>query len=425
MKKVLIISYYWPPISNPGVQRWLQFSKYLSKIGHEIHVITPEVNHNIQTDETIASKVFDSIIVTELPSYDIDFLLRFLPGKIISKYRKGIIPSKSSSNFIDDILLFLRGNFFIPDPKILWARKSFEIIKNYINDKNIKTIITTGPPFSMHILGNKLKDNVNVKWIADFRDPWTDIWYHKRLKLLNFNKKKHLNLEKKVLNEANHIIVTSDSLKNKYSKLTNVKISTITNGYDFKNDNSLILDKNFTISHIGSLLSDRNPLILWRILKNIIKENSQFRNDFNLQLVGNVSNDVLNSIYKYIPKNNISIINHTTHQNVIKFLQRSQILLLIQTDKIESNYIIPGKLFEYINSNRPILSISNNNEVDKIIKECKVGKNFKYNDDKNLYTHINKLYSDYNNNSLEINPYNVDKYSRLKLSNSLSKIIQE
>jgi len=165
----------------------------------------------------------------------------------------------------------------------------------------------------MHILGNKLKDNVNVKWIADFRDPWTDIWYHKRLKLLNFNKKKHLNLEKKVLNDANHIIVTSDSLKNKYSKLTNVKISTITNGYDFKNDNSLILDKNFTISHIGSLLSDRNPLILWRILKNIIKENSQFRNDFNLQLVGNVSNDVLNSIYKYIPKNNISIINHTTH----------------------------------------------------------------------------------------------------------------
>ena len=91
MKKVLIISYYWPPISNPGVQRWLQFSKYLSKIGHEIHVITPEVNHNIQTDETIASKVFDSIIVTELPSYDIDFLLRFLPGKIISKYRKSVV----------------------------------------------------------------------------------------------------------------------------------------------------------------------------------------------------------------------------------------------------------------------------------------------------------------------------------------------
>ena len=425
MKKVLIISYYWPPISNPGVQRWLQFSNHLSRIGHEIHLITPKSNDNIQIDNAIISEVSDSIIVTQLPSYDIDFFLKFLPKQIISKYRKGIIPSKSRSNFIDDILLFIRGNLFIPDPKILWVNKSFKKIKNYVNDNNIKTIITTGPPFSMHILGNKLKDKMNIKWIADFRDPWTDIWYHKRLKLLKFNNDRHLSLEKLVLNNANHIIVTSDSLNKKYSKLSNVNVTTVTNGYDFESDNVSILDKKFTISHIGSLLSDRNPIILWRAIRNIILENSDFKNDFKLQLVGNVSDNVLSSIFKYIPKENISVINYTTKKNVINFLKSSQILLLVQTDQIESNYIIPGKLFEYLNSYRPILSISNNNEVENIIKSCRVGRNFKYNDEKKLYTHINNLYLDYKNESLEINPYNIDKYNREKLSNSLSKIIQE
>jgi hypothetical protein len=178
--KVLIITYYWPPYSGPGVQRWLKFIKYFNQFDIQPYVYTPQISNINQSDDSLITDIPKNIDIIKKPIFLYDkFLKLFLP-KYYANYSKGLIPTKERLTIIDKILLFLRGNFFIPDPKLFWAKGSVKFLKNYITSNEIDTIITTGPPHSMHLLGKKLKSLTNVKWLADFRDPWTNIWYNKK-----------------------------------------------------------------------------------------------------------------------------------------------------------------------------------------------------------------------------------------------------
>ena len=276
----------------------------------------------------------------------------------------------------------------------------------------------------MHLLGKKLKSLTNVKWLADFRDPWTNIWYNKKFFFTKSTLNKHKNLEKSILTEADHIIVTSNRLNQDYSKLTNSPISTITNGFDYINNDDSILDDKFSISHIGSMLSDRNPEILWKVLNNLIKEEKILKNYLKLNLVGNVSFEVKESIKKYSLEPYVEYIGHVAYDQTSKYLKNSQVLLLIQTNKLESNYIIPAKLFEYLNSNRPIISISNNDDVDNIIKDTNVGFNFKYDQELELYNCILNYFEKFLKDGISIFPKNINKYNRIELTKSISNIIK-
>ena len=328
---------------------------------------TPQISNINQSDDSLITDIPKNIDIIKKPIFSYDkFLKLFLP-KYYANYSKGIIPTKERLTIIDKILLFFRGNFFIPDPKLFWAKGSVKSLKNYITSNEIDTIITTGPPHSMHLLGKKLKSLTNVKWLADFRDPWTNIWYNKKFFFTKSTLNKHKNLEKSILTEADHIIVTSNRLNQDYSKLTNSPISTITNGFDYINNDDSILDDKFSISHIGSMLSDRNPEILWKVLNSLLKKEKILKNYLKLNLVGNVSFEVKESIKKYSLEPYVEYIGHVAYDQTSKYLKNSQVLLLIQTNKLESNYIIPAKLFEYLNSMRPIISISNNDDVDNII----------------------------------------------------------
>ena len=422
--KVFIITYYWPPYSGPGVQRWLKFIKYFNQFDIHPYVYTPQISNINQSDDSLITDIPKNIDIIKKPIFLYDkFLKLFLP-KYYANYSKGLIPTKERLTIIDKILLFLRGNFFIPDPKLFWAKGSVKILKNHITSNEIDTIITTGPPHSMHLLGKKLKSLTNVKWLADFRDPWTNIWYNKKFFFTKSTLNKHKYLEKSVLNEADHIIVTSNRLNKEYSKLTNSPISTITNGFDYINNDDSILDDKFSISHIGSMLSDRNPEILWKVLNNLIKEEKILKNYLKLNLVGNVSFEVKESIKKYSLESYVEYVGHIPYDQTSKYLKNSQILLLIQTNKLESNYIIPAKLFEYLNSNRPIISISNNDDVDNIIKDTNVGSNFKYDQELELYDCILNYFEKFLNDGISILPKNINKYNRIELTKSISNIIK-
>jgi glycosyltransferase involved in cell wall biosynthesis len=277
----------------------------------------------------------------------------------------------------------------------------------------------------MHLLGQKIKNSTNVKWIADFRDPWTNIWYHKKFYFLKSTLAKHNLLELGVLNDADHVIVTSNTLNDEYSKLTKTSISTITNGFDYFNDNEAVLDKKFTISHIGSILSDRNPEMLWRVLSKVLKEVKGLKDSFILNLIGNVSDEVRHSVKEFSLENYVKYIGHIPYSDTNKYLKKSQILLLIQTNHNESNSIIPAKLYEYLNSNRPIISISNNKDVKSIIEETGVGYNFNYNEEVELFNCISSSYSKFIDNTLKISPNNINKYSRFELTRSISDIISK
>jgi len=276
----------------------------------------------------------------------------------------------------------------------------------------------------MHLLGKRLKSLTKVKWLADFRDPWTNIWYNKKFFFTKSTLNKHKKLEKNVLNEADHIIVTSNRLNIEYSKLTNKPISTITNGFDHFNYDDFNLDTKFSISHIGTMLSDRNPYLLWKVLSRLINEVNDLKHYLQLNLVGNVSVEVKQLIKKHSLDPYVQYIGHISYDQTSKYLKNSQILLLIQTNKVESNYIIPAKLFEYLNSSRPIISISNNDDVESIINDTNVGFNFKYDQEIELYNCILNYFEKFKADGIRIFPNNTNKYNRIELTRSISNIIK-
>ncbi len=208
-KKALIITYYWPPAGGPGVQRWLKFVKYLPDFNIEPIVFIPENPSYPLLDESLNTEVSRDVIIIKQPIKEPYKLAGLFSKKSSKTISKGIISEEKKQSFIEKVLLYVRGNYFIPDARKSWVKPSVEFLSEYIQKKQINTIITTGPPHSLHLIGLQLKERLGVKWVADFRDPWTTIGYHKQLRLTKSSKAKHKALEKQVLTTADQIIVTS------------------------------------------------------------------------------------------------------------------------------------------------------------------------------------------------------------------------
>lgn len=425
-KKVLIFTYYWPPAGGPGVQRWLKFVKYLPEHGFEPIVYCPKNPSYPITDESLLKEIPKNITVLKQPIKEPYRFARFLSKKSSKTISSGVIPEAKKQSLVERLMLFVRGNFFIPDARKNWVKPSVKFLSGYITEHNIKTVITTGPPHSLHLIGLNLKRKLNIKWITDFRDPWTTIGYHKELKLLSFAEKKHISLEREVLNSADKIIVTSNHTKNEFAKKTNKPIQVITNGYDTTSASIQAKDSKFSISHIGSLLSERNPEVLWKVLSKLIKENEDFRVNFELNLVGVVSDTIVDSIKEHELRNYLNLVGYVKHGDAIAFQQKSQLLLLIEIDSEDTKAIIPGKLFEYMVSETPILAIGpKDSDVEQIIKSTNTGVYFTYTSEKKLKQQILNFFETFKKGDLKSHPIGLQKYSRKALTKSLSKFINE
>lgn len=423
-KKVLIVTYYWPPAGGPGVQRWLKFVKYLPDFGIEPVVFIPENPNYPIVDESLASEVSNNTTILSHPISEPYKWAAFLSKKSSKTISKGIISDQKEQSFIEKLMLFVRGNFFIPDARVGWVKPSVSFLLDYVEKENIETIITTGPPHSVHLIGLQLKEKLGVKWLADFRDPWTTIGYHKQLKLTSTSKAKHKLFEKQVLNASDQIIVTSSVTKYEFQKLTNKPIAVITNGYDIEATVDFEVDTKFTLSHIGSLLSKRNPEILWRVLSDLVNENKKFSKDFKLNFIGSVSESVLESIKLNSLSSYINNIGYVSHKEALVFQKKTQLLLLIEINSEDTKCIIPGKLFEYMVSNRPILAIGpNGSDVEKILKETNTGHYFNYSDYDSLKRIILEHYKSFQNNTLQVHPIGLQKYHRKALTKSLSNLL--
>lgn len=426
MKKVLIIAYYWPPAGGPGVQRWLKFVKYLPEFNIQPIVYVPKNATYPIIDKDLVKDVSKDAIILKQPIKEPYKLASFFSKKSTQSISSGIIKAERKQSFVEKALLYARGNFFIPDARVGWVNPSVTYLSNYIKNNAIDTIITTGPPHSMHLIGMQLQKRFAVKWIADFRDPWTSIGYHKELKLTEKSAQKHKDLEKEVLNNADAIITTSFTTKKEFSKITQKPIHVITNGYDVEYIEKPLMDEKFTISHIGSLLSKRNPRILWKVLKDILKENEAFRNDFQLQLIGKVSSDIIDTLTEFRLNNYLNVVGYVSHTDALKYQRSSQMLLMIEIDSYETQGIIPGKLFEYMAAERPILAIGPvNSDVEKIIKDTNVGNYFNYDDLDRLKDYILDCYQKYQQKNLKVYGMGLQYYSRKKLTEKLADILNK
>ncbi len=423
-RKVLIVAYYWPPAGGPGVQRWLKFVKYLPDYGIEPIVYCPENPSYPIIDEKLASEIPESVKVIKQPINEPYKYAGFLSSKDTKTISSGVIPKKKKQSFMQRFLLFVRGNFFIPDARKNWIKPSVHFLDTYLTENKINTIITTGPPHSMHLIGYNLKQKLNIKWIADFRDPWTTIGYHKEMKLTNRSRKRHVQLEQEVLNTADHIVVTSPYTKTEFSNKTKRPISVITNGYDDHNIKIDQKDKLFSLSHIGSLLSERNPEALWQALSELINEVDDFKACLKLNFIGVASDDVIESVYRYGLKSYLDVKGYLPHEEAIKAQMASQVLLLIEIDSEDTKAIIPGKLFEYMVSETPILAIGpKDSDIKAIITSTNTGVYYTYENKEALKSQILMYFEAYKSKNLRAHGVGLKPYSRRELTKQLAELL--
>jgi hypothetical protein len=423
MKRALVITYYWPPSGGPGVQRWLKFVTYFKEFGIEPIVFIPDNPHYPLKDKSIISEIPEGIKIIRFPIKEPYGFAKIFSKKKTNRVSSGIITKKKQS-FKEKLMLWVRGNFFIPDARIGWVKPSVSFLEDYLSKNKIDIIITSGPPHSLHLIGKSLKRKTGIKWLADFRDPWTTIHYHKSLKLNKRSQKKHLELESEVLTNADLVVVTSDNTKKEFQKITHSPIEVITNGYDVKKKIIPNLDSQFTLVHIGSLLSNRNPEILWSVLSEIKNENEEFSKDLSIKLMGAVSEDVLKSIEDFGLATNCKTFGYISHQEAIQQQHNSQVLLLVEMDTLETKSIIPGKLFEYIAAKRPILALGpEGSDVKDILKETNSGTYFNYIDIESLKLQIQEYYQDYSKNQLNVSSKKIEQFSRRELTKKMSHLI--
>ncbi len=335
----------------------------------------------------------------------------------------GIISEKQPS-LIEKLMLYIRGNFFIPDARVGWVNPSVAYLKKYISENKIDVVITSGPPHSLHLIGLKLKEAIGIKWISDFRDPWTTIHYHKSLRLSESSAKRHKDLESKVLNSADQIIVTSPSTKEEFIQITQKPMTVITNGYEPHNLQP-VMDTSFTLAHIGSLLSERNPIILWKVLAEIASENEQFREDLKIVLSGVVSEDVRESISQFGLSKSCILTGYVSHKKALQLQCNAQVLVLLEIDSHATKAIIPGKLFEYMQAKRPIIAIGpEGSDMFGILKETKAGTSFTSEDSRALKSQLITYYKQYQKGELNVISEGIEKYSRKSLTEKLATLIK-
>ena len=424
-KKLLIITYYWPPAGGPGVQRWLKFVKYLPDFGIQPIVYIPENPTYPIVDEKLVKDVSESAIILKQKIFEPYQLASFLSKNKTKKISSGIIPNQKKQSFLDKTFLWIRGNLFIPDARVFWVKPSVAYLEKYIREHNIDTIVTSGPPHSLHLIGLELKEKLNVKWFADFRDPWTTIGYHKSLRLSDYAAKKHKALEHQVLNTADTIIVTSKTTKTEFQAITKKPIAVITNGYDTENVEKQTLDTKFSLAHIGSFLSERNPLILWESLVELINEVPNFGSNLEIKLIGAVSQEVLETISQFGLNPHLNNLGYVSHKEAIAHQRKSQVLLLIEINSEDTKSIIPGKLFEYMVSGRPIIAIGpKDSDFAEIITTTNTGVFFEYSEKMKLKSVILDFYNQFLEGKLQSNGVGLQHYSRKNLTKELAQLIQ-
>lgn len=425
MKRALIVTYYWPPAGGPGVQRWLKFVKYFKEFGVEPIVYIPENPNYPLVDENFSAEIPSNVEIIKHPIKEPYRFAKFFSKKKTKQMSSGIIPKKDSTA-IEKLMLYVRGNFFIPDARVGWVKPSVKYLSDYLENNDVDVVITTGPPHSLHLIGMQLKKELNVKWIADFRDPWTTIHYHKSLRLNKTSEKKHKALEAAVLNTADVVTVTSPTTKKEFEKITNKPIEVITNGFDITEEVNYNRDLKFSISHIGSLLSERNPKNLWYILAEICKKNTSFKKDLELKFAGAVSDEVKESLSEFNLDENSKFLGYVSHSEALKLQNESQVLLLVEINSAETRAIIPGKLFEYLAAKRPIIALGpNKSDIEAIVDETKSGRFFDYSEDKELKNEILRLYEQYKTGDLQVASEGVDRFSRRQLTKQMSALIKD
>lgn len=421
MKKLLIFSYYWPPSGGAGVQRWLKMSKYLPQFGIEPIIITVDENKTTypQLDESLLQEVDKNLRVFKTNTIEPFNAYKKFTGEKQLPY--GGFANQEKQSFKKELSTWIRGNFFVPDPRRAWNTFAIKQAVQIIEKEEIEAFITTSPPHSSQLIGLSLKNKFpHLKWICDLRDPWTDIYYYAKLKRSAAAKWLDANYEKQVLLKADQIIVVSDAMKRLYEekyKLEN-KIEVIYNAFDEKDFDRSLKSTNsvFTITYTGTLSSEYP-------VDGLLKALAMLSFDFCIQFVGKVDAEIAEK-FKQSLGAKVKFLPFVPHLQSVQYLQHSNLLLLIIPNASNNKGILTGKLFEYIGAAKPILCLGPiNGDAANIVNQQVDSQAFTYNESEQILQFIRQQFSNFQlGKSARIKDFS-SPYSREKQAAKVAALI--
>lgn len=431
MKRALIITYYWPPSGGAGVQRWLKFVKYMRDYGWEPVVYTPLNPEMPVADESLTKDIPQGITILKTKITEPYSFYKFFSGRK-ENINTGFLSEKENKGWKEKLSVWIRGNCFIPDARKFWIRPSVKFLSQWLDKNKVDAIISSGPPHSMHLIALNLKEKAGLPWLADFRDPWTNIDYYHDLRLTKASDRKHHELEKMVLQKADTVVSVGKTMSDEFAAIAGNtaknKFHIITNGYDEDDlpDKKIELSKKFTITHAGTLVRTRNPVSLWKSLAEMIEENQTFADDLEIVLAGKADVSVNESLKNSGLEKFVTRKGYVSHDDAVKFLNSSQVLLLVLNDTPNAKGILTGKLFEYLASRRPVLAIGpEDGDAAGIIAECKAGLTINFQSPEKMKQAIAEFYRQFKSGSVECKSIGIEKYSRKALTGKLTEILNQ
>ena len=417
-RKVLIVAYYWPPNSGPGVQRWLKFSTYLAENGWEPHIYTPENPQYYATDDKLENEIHPNVKVVKTNITEPHNLLKKGGTK-----KEAISPANAKNS--SEIAKFIRGNFFLPDSRFLWIKPSIKFLQNYLKKENINVVITSGPPQSLHLIGYGLKKRLNINWIADFRDPWTKWAKFNQFHVTSIAKFIQTRLEKKVVKSADCVTTVTPSWVQDFQAMGAKKCELLTNGYDeadILSSSTSHQNEKITISYGGTLDDIRDPSNFFSSIINLSKVDHTLENKLEIILMGNISSEIETQIDSSPILSKIVVKKgFIPHKEISKAYIKSDLLLLLLTNLDNIDSVIPGKLFEYLAYQKHILAlIPSQGDSAKILSKAKNQTIINYNNQEGIETFLRKIID----NPSIIKPVNDNYHYQFSRKNITLKLIE-
>ena len=441
LKRLLIITYYWPPTGGSGVQRWVKFSKYLPEFGWQPVVYTPENPEQLARDESLLKDIPACAEVIKTHISEPYAIYRRLTG---GKAGQEVNPVNAQrKSWKQRLSLWIRGNCFIPDPRVGWVRPSVRFLKKYLREHPVDAVVTTGPPQSVHLIGLRLKKELGLRWIADFRDPWTEMFYYKHLGLSAAADRRHRRLEQAVLDGADKIISVSPPVAADFQARTKTPVVLITSGFDeadFRGESlasapgvqgfpgqkkwpEKSLDTpapqrqrtEIRLVHTGLFAADGNPLKLWDALAERCEADPDFRARLQIRLAGKVDAAITDAIRARGLGDNLVELGYLPHDETVREQREADILLLPLRREPEYAKVLPGKIFEYLAARRPVLGIGQEDgAAATVLRDAAAGEMFDWDKKEELLAFLDAAHPQ---------TAGIEKYTRRALTERLAEVL--
>lgn len=391
-------------------------------------IYTPLNPEMITVDESLAAEVPAEVEVVRRKILEPYGIWRAINGNKGGSTKGEVNPiNAGEKSFKQKISIFIRGNFFIPDPRCLWVGPSVRFLKKYLREHPVDAIVSTGPPHSMHLIARKLSLATGIPWLADFRDPWTRMFYFKHLGLTKRSERRHHKLEQQVLDDATVVVAVSPPVQKDFQSMTATPVKLITNGYDESDYESCpeeTTDGCFRITHTGLFAADGIPETLWKVLADKAEADESFSEALRICLVGKTDSAVIHSIRMAGLGEKLVDKGYQPHLEAVREQKRADILMLPLRMEPEYKSVLPGKLFEYLAARRPVLGIGQSNgAMAAILKECKAGISCDWDDYGGIKKVVDSVWDEFKAGRDSFRGEDISRFSRRRLSHEMAVLL--